>query len=248
MIHGSIADAASFSQLDSERFGIRVARAQVVAEGLTRVLDYCTAENIDLLIARCATGDVVAAQTMERHGFLLTDTLLYYGFDLLRKSIPDYVREFVFRPIQPGDQEPVQLIASEAFKGYAGHYHSDTRLDPHKCDEAYVSWAERSTRLKSAADEVLVAEYKGKVVGFGTLRLNSPQEVEGLLYAVASDCRGRGVCGGLMIHSLRWCQSQGARRMVISTQVTNVSMQKVWCRVGFEPCESYYTFHKWFQE
>lgn len=248
MVHGSTADAASFSQLDSERFGIRVARAHVVAEGLTRVLDYCTAESIDLLIARCATRDVVAAQTMQRHGFLLTDTLLYYGFDLSSKSIPDDTRKFVFRSVQPGDRDQVRLIASEAFKGYAGHYHSDTRLDPRKCDEAYVSWAERSARLKSAADEVLVAEHDGRVVGFGSLRLNSPQEVEGLLFAVGSDCQGRGVCGGLMIHSLRWCQSQGAQRMVISTQVTNVAMQKVWCRVGFEPRESYYTFHKWFQE
>jgi hypothetical protein len=49
-----------------------------------------------------------------------------------------------------------------------------------------------------------------------------------------------------MIGSLQWCRSQGAQRMIISTQVVNVSMQKVWCRVGFEPSHSYYTFHKWF--
>jgi hypothetical protein len=23
-------------------------------------------------------------------------------------------------------------------------------------------------------------------------------------------------------------------------------VQKVWCRQGFEPSKSYYTFHKWF--
>jgi hypothetical protein len=34
--------------------------------------------------------------------------------------------------------------------------------------------------------------------------------------------------------------------MLISTQITNVAVQKVWTRLGFEPSRSYYTFHKWF--
>jgi len=137
-------------------------------------------------------------------------------------------------------------VASEAFKGYMGHYHADRRLDSSKCDAGYSSWAERSCTARDAADEVLVAEHGGKVTGFATLRLNSPQEVEGLLFAVAPESQGKGICRSFMVRSLQWCQEQGAKRMVISTQVTNVSMQKVWCRTGFEPSRSYYTFHKWF--
>ena len=34
--------------------------------------------------------------------------------------------------------------------------------------------------------------------------------------------------------------------MVLSTQVTNLAVQKVWSRLGFEPSRSYYTFHLWF--
>jgi GNAT superfamily N-acetyltransferase len=238
--------AATFSQLDSERFGVRVARAQVVPENLQRVLDFCAAEKIDLIIARCSGSDLVAAQNMEMHGFLLMDTLVYYRFDLLKRTIPEDKGELLVRTLQSGDREQVRSVASTAFKGYRGHYHSDPRLDPRKCDEAYTSWAERSCVPKTAADEVLIAENNGEVAGFGTLRLNSTQEVEGLLFAVAPEWQGRTVCRSLMIGSLRWCHSQGAQRMVISTQVTNISMQKVWCRVGFEPSHSYYTFHKWF--
>ena len=91
-----------------------------------------------------------------------------------------------------------------------------------------------------------MAEDGSNLAGFATLRMNSPEEGEGLLYAVAPEYQRRGVCPALMIHSLRWCRSQGAGRMLISTQLTNISMQKVWCRVGFEPSHSYYTFHKWF--
>ncbi len=239
-------ETAKFSQIDSDRFGIRVARAQVVPDNLPRVLDFCSAEKIDLLIARCSTSDLPAAHDMEMHGFLLTDTLIYYRFDLLKRAIPEDQGELSVRKLQVEDTEQVRRVAIEAFKGYLGHYHADPRLDRGKCDETYASWAERSCIPKTCADEVLVAECSGGVAGFATLRLNSPHEVEGLLFAVAPEWQRHGVCGSLMIQSLEWTAAQGAQSMIISTQVTNISMQKVWCRVGFEPSHSYYTLHKWF--
>jgi len=238
---------AAFSRLDSDRFGIRAARAHIVPETLARVLDFCAAEKIDLLVARCATGDLMAAQSMERLGFQLMDTLVYYRFDLSRRQIPEDKSGFLVRRLRQDDNERVRAIASAAFKGYMGHYHADRRLDREKCDEAYASWAERSC-TKAAADEVLVAEHGGSVAGFGTLRMNSPQETEGLLYAVAPEFQRRGICSSLIAGSLEWTRSQGAHRMLISTQITNVSMQKVWCRLGFEFSHSYYTFHKWFDD
>jgi len=236
------------SEIDSQRFGVRVARAHVVAENLSRVLQSCADESIDLLIARCATTDLAVAQSMEGQGFSLMDTLLYYRFDLTKREIPEDSGEFLVRRLQPGDEEQVRMVAAAAFRGYMGHYHADSRLDRRLCDEAYISWAERSCTPTTAADEVVIAEHDGKVVGFATLRLNSPQEVEGLLFAVAPEFQGRGICRSFMICSLEWARSQGAHQMIISTQVGNISMQKVWCRVGFEPSRSYYTFHKWFNE
>jgi GNAT superfamily N-acetyltransferase len=248
MVHVVETETAAFSQIDSERFGVRAARAQVSAETLPRVLDFCAVEKIDLLIARCPTGDLHAAQSMEADGFLLMDTLVYFGFDLARKAIPEDSGKFLVRTIKPEDKDHVRSIASAAFRGYRGHYHADPRLDRRKCDETYASWAERSAILKAAADEVLVAEHGGNIAGFATLRANSPEEIEGPLVAVAPEYQRLGVCQVLMIHCLEWCRSQRALRMVISTQITNVPMQKVWCRVGFEPSSSYYTFHKWFDE
>ena len=239
-------ETVTFSEIDSQRFGLRVARAHIGADNLAQVLESCAAERIDLLIARCATSDLATAQNMETHGFSLMDTLLFYRFDLTKRAIPEDTGEFPVRSLRPGDEEQIRAVAAAAFQGYMGHYHADRRLDRRQCDEGYVSWAERSCIPKTAADEVIVAEDKGRIVGFATLRLNSPQEVEGLLFAVAPEWQGRGICRSFMIHSLRWCRSQGAQRMIISTQVGNISMQKVWCRVGFEPSHSYYTFHKWF--
>jgi GNAT superfamily N-acetyltransferase len=239
-------EAVSSSQLDSERFGIRVARARITSRNLCDVLDYCEEERVDLLIARCATTEIAAVQKAEARGFLLTDTLLYYQFDLRKRAIPQQASKFLVRSFESGDEDRIRKIAVAAFNGYMGHYHADARLNRQKCDDAYVSWAERSCIPGLAADKVLVAEDNCDVIGFATLRLNSPQEIEGLLFAVTPEYQGSGVCGLFMVRSLEWALAKSAQRMIISTQVTNISMQKVWCRLGFEPSHSFYTLHKWF--
>jgi len=241
-------EAAVFSQIDSERFGVRVARAHVEAENLSRVLAFCTAEQIDLLIARCATSELGNAQKMEAMGFLLMDTLVYYSFDLEKSSIPDDAPRVHLRRFVPGDETQVAKVATEAFQGYYGHYHADPRLERSKCDEGYVSWAVRSCSSKQVATEVLIAERADRIVGFATLRQNTAEEGEGVLFAVAPEAQGMGIYRSFMIHGMRWCEEKEVKRMVVSTQVTNVAVQKVWCRVGFEPAHSYYTFHKWFSD
>jgi len=239
-------ESVAFSEVDSERFGVRVARAHVVPDNLSQVLDFCVSQQIHLLIARCPTSELRAAQEMEGAGFLLMDTLVYYSFDLVRRTIPDDAPRVNVRKILPGDEAEVERVAAVAFQGYYGHYHADPRLDRGKCDEGYVSWAVRSCTLKQVATEVLVAERDNKIVGFATLRMNDPEEGEGVLFGVAPEAQGIGIYRSFMVSGMQWCKEQGVKRMIVSTQVTNVAVQKVWCRVGFEPAYSYYTFHKWF--
>lgn len=239
-------ESALFSDIDSQRFGVRVARAQVGSDNLPQILDFCASERIDLLIARCATTELAIAQKMEVEGFLLMDTLVYYSFDLVKRAIPEDSPRAHLRKIAAADESEVRRVAAGAFQGYYGHYHADPRLDRGKCDEGYVSWAVRSCTSRQVATEVLVAELENRIVGFATLRSNSPDEGEGVLFGVAPEAQGLGIYRSFMVGGMMWCKEQGAKRMVVSTQVTNVAVQKVWCRVGFEPAHSYYTFHKWF--
>jgi GNAT superfamily N-acetyltransferase len=241
-------EAAVVSQIDSERFGVRVARAHIVLENLSRALAFCASEQVDLLIARCPTSELEIAQKLEALGFLLMDTLVYYSFDLEKRTIPDDVPRACVRKFLPGDERQVARVATEAFQGYYGHYHADPKLERGKCDEGYVSWAVRSCTSMQVATEVLVAEHENRVVGFATLRINTPDEGEGVLFAVAPEAQGMGIYRSFMVEGMKWCKEQALKRMVVSTQVTNVAVQKVWCRVGFEPAQSYYTFHKWFTD
>jgi GNAT superfamily N-acetyltransferase len=234
------------SEIDEQRFGIRTARStEVTCESLPGVLDYCRRHDVRLLIARCRVSELAAAQALEQAGGGLMDTLVYYARDLLSTPIPVDTDGVSIRGIRPGDEAPVQAIAVEAFRGYVGHYHADPRPDRAKCDEAYTSWAVRSCTSREVADEVLVADRDGELLGFATLRLNSRTQGECALFAVAPAAQGGGVGRSLMAGGMRWCAAQGAHRMIISTQLINLAVQKVWVRVGFEPDHAYYTFHVW---
>ena len=235
----------ALSAIDEARFGVRTAKATDVRAAHVDALGaFCDGNRVELLVARCSTDDLGAAQAMERAGYILMDTLLYYSRDLLRSPIPDAPAVLV-RPFRAGEEGQVRAVALEAFDDYRGHYHADVRLDRRACDEAYADWAVRSC-VGDAADIVIVAESEGGVTGFLTVRLNSPEEGDVTLSGIARAAQGQGAHRALMIEALNWCKAQGARRTVTSTQVTNVASQKVWTRLGFEPHHSYYTFHKWF--
>src|SRR5947209_357103 len=103
-------ESAAFSEVDSERFGVRVARAVVVADTLQQVLAFCEAERIELLIARCPTSELSTVQSMEAAGFLLMDTLVYYSFDLVRGTVPADSPRVLVRPILPGDETAVEEV------------------------------------------------------------------------------------------------------------------------------------------
>jgi len=235
------------SAIDEERFGIRTARApKVELRMLPSVIDFCRNNVVKLLIARCLVSELRSAQAMEREGFQLMDTLVYYRRELLKMPVPTDVGKAIIRPIQPGEEEKIKAIAAECFRGYLGHYHADEKLDPSKCDEVYISWAYRSCISRDVADNVLVAELHGSVVAFCAVRINRPDEGEVVLNGVAPSAQGQGIYRSLLIHGIQWFLSEGLSRMIISTQITNMAVQKVWTRLGFEPSHAYYTFHKWF--
>jgi len=235
------------SAIDEERFGIRTARAsQVTLATLPIVLDFCRANHVKFLIARCLASELAAAQAMEQKGFILMDTLIYYARSLKKMPIPPDTGKIPVRSIRPGDEEQVKIVAARAFHGYFGHYYADPRLDRTKCDEVYISWAVRSCISREVADEVLVADDGRSILGFATLRINSPKEGEGVLFGVDPLAQGRGIYPSFMIRSMEWFLGRGCTRHVVSTQITNITVQKFWVRLGFEPSHAYYTFHKWF--
>ncbi len=236
----------ALSSIDEARFGIRVARIhEVMPESLDETLQFCRDHAVQMLIARVPSQAIRLVQQLEDIGFRLMDTLVYYRRDVMSAAAEPRSVGLV-RPMRKGEEESVRQIATQAFRGYFGHYHADPRLDPAACDAVYISWAERSCLDRSVADEVLVAEQEGQLVGFLTLQRNAPEQAEIVLNGVLPAAQGRGVYRELVIQAIEQSRAWHAQELLVSTQVTNLAVQKVWVRLGFEPSGFYYTFHKWF--
>lgn len=235
------------STLDEERFGVRTAKSKDFTwPDIPEILTQCGQSHIQLLVARCPTSDLKTAQELERRGFLLMDTLVYYEHNLHLTNVIVHDEKIIIRGILPGEAEDVRTLATESFKGYRGHYHADSRLDVHQCDAVYTDWAYNSCISKNFANEVLVAVLDDEIVGFATLRINDPKESEVVLNGVLPKTQRMGIYRMLIENSLIWSSRRGMKRIIISTQITNIAVQKVWVRVGFQPTSSFYTFHKWF--
>ena len=239
----------AFSALDEERFGIRSARADVISlEDLDVVEGRCRDGRVVFFVVRVPTSSLVVAQEMERRGYLLMDTLLYLDRDLTKEDLPELTGKTVVRPIREGEAERVREVSATAFAGYFGHYHADPKFSTADCDDIYADWAYRGCLDPKVADQVLVAESDGDVIGFCLIKVLDDEVGDGTLYGVHPNHRGRGAYRDLVVAAMKWARGNGCVRMVESTQVTNLVSQKVWARLGFEPFSSYYTFHRWFDE
>lgn len=235
------------SSIDQDRFGIRTAKVHDVnGENYKQVQQFCQEESVALCIARVNVRHLDVVQSMEADGYRLMDTLVYYTFKYAKKEIPIDTNKHVIRSAQAGDVDAISVIARDSFKGYYGHYHADPRLDNDLCDAVYTDWAMTSAQSKNDTDEILVVDYDGMLQGFATLRQNSPVEGEGVLFGVAPQAQGQGIYKSMMIAGMRWCLQQGMEQMIVSTQITNIAVQKVWARLGFEVAYGYYTLHKWY--
>ena len=248
---GGSMNSASFgifiSNIDQERFGIKTARAvDLTTANLPFVLDFCISHDVKLLIARCSISDLDTAQSMEKQGFLLMDTLVYYTFDLVQRPVSCAVCNVNFRPIRAGEAPSIERVAVESFRSYFGHYHADKKLDKKKCDEVYVDWAKKACQANGADENFLVADIQDRIVAFGVFRLNSVDEGELFLGGIHPEYQGQGIYQSFLHRAVEWCLLKNAKRMIISTQLNNVAVQKVLTKFGFEITRGCYTFHKWF--
>lgn len=234
------------SPLDKMRFGIDTGKVYLSEKAhVQQALLEAKEKQIELLVARCKVNDLGVVQEMERNGFFITDTLVYYTHTFRNFQPHALTGDYTIRLFKPDEPVEVREIAKRTFAGYFGHYHADDRLDKQKCDEVYADWSYRSCAEKTDRDDVFVVDENGKMIGFATMRLNSDVEGEGVLFGVVPEAQGKGIYRQLILNAMNWCYERKCERIIVSTQINNIAVQKVWTRAGFEIAYAYYTFHKW---
>lgn len=238
----------SLSKIDQFRFGVVTAKLNIEAGGEIAELFASASKNqVELMIIRVLADNLTVVQELENEGAFLTDTLVYYKKNEMQQCSENLPQGYVSRVATPTDASRLEVVALATFAGYFGHYHSDSHLNKRDCDLVYSSWAAASCTSKNVADAVLLIEKNDVIAAFATIKTTSDGEIEGVLFGVAPEHRGKGLHSSLMTISQNWGVKNKYKSMITSTQLINTAVQKNWCRLGFEPVKSYYTFHKWFK-
>lgn len=230
---------ASISPLDSQRFGVVVARADgVSAKDLPALLSFCEQHDVELLIARCEGTDKAAAQSLADAGMVLLEAQRTYRGPIVPTTPAPDIREAVAE-----DSATIEELARSGFGDMAGHYHADPRLAADACRDAYVDWALRGL-AGEAADVFYVAEVDGLTAGFGMFT-QSGDEVRVQLATVAPWARGRGIYVDFLHRGMAWGSGRGANHLTGVTPFDNIPAQRSFTKAGMRPVASTSTFHGW---
>lgn len=193
--------------------GDQKAEQQVLQALLSEAQKIIDAEGIRYVIASINTNHSLSSATVNhlvRSGFDLINTLISFKMDRkdyhsVRFAQKD-IDSIIIREATQADADSVIKLASSAYR--ITRYHLDARLDKALCDKLYATSVENAVHGRYA-DEVLVAEMEGRVIGYYTAKkvcypLLSITVGYGLLTAVDSSTRGMGVYSLLNNAILDW--------------------------------------------
>lgn len=230
------------SEVESRRFGYRLARCTVAIASSTTPIDISQAieaHGAEVTIIRYpaerAAWFARMTEHLSNHVVIYADTLIYWelkvGSGKPLETVPDV------RTTTPSDLGTIGDLASRIFAGYVNHYSANPLLSAQAASDGYTQWA-MTTHLQ---DAILLLE-AATPVGLATFEL-TPEYLEILLAGVVPSVQGR----GLYAHLLKGLESRardaGLSRVVISTQVHNAKVQRAWARYGLEPLTSFNTIH-----
>jgi hypothetical protein len=241
----------ALSELDAQRFGATTAKVLVEAgDRIDDITKWCTSRQVGLLIARCPTNELALVQEMETKGFYLTDTLVHYRTKDMARCAALMREPYYSRIATNRDANSVERMAREIFHGYSGHYHTDPRLNKGDADLVYSSWARALCERHDSNGVVFLAcaGHDDECAGFLATSVTHSLTCEIVLNGVCGRHQRKGLYASMIAIAKNWAIDNGMEAVRISTKLTNIAVQKVWCRLGFEPFDSYYTFHKWFDD
>jgi GNAT superfamily N-acetyltransferase len=133
-------------------------------------------------------------------------------------------------------------IVRDSFRSYGNHYLANPALDPDLALAGYVEWALGS--LEREPDNVLILTDGRRPVGLATMEQDSTgHDLEVLLAGIAADHQARGLYRHLFDRIDRAAVDRSCHRIVISTQVHNVKVQRAWAKMGLRPFAAITTIH-----
>lgn len=240
------------SEAESRRFGISIGRVVVgydaepgeaLERRLVEVLDEAPEE---LLIVRypSAASRLGAAAGRSAKQVIPADVLTYWEVpaDELARVPGDADPALAVAPGEVTDaaRAALETVLVDSFRGYGNHYTANPALDPDLALAGYLEWAMGA--FEKDPHNAILLTHDGVPVGASTLTEGDGHlEIELAGMTGASQGQGwyRVLLAGIGEEAIR----RGLPRVIISTQVSNVRVQRAWVRAGMKPFAAVTTLH-----
>ncbi len=241
-----------FLEWDSQFFGKRIGSLHgntMTAERMEQALQWSSELALDCAYFLVNTDDPETIRIAERNGFYFQSvrTVVERSLSNLDPVILPPMDGLTLRVGRADDLDLLRPVARHAY--HWTRFAIDPCFPDDKCAEMYDVWLTKSVNHEMA-DEVVVAEYEGKAVGFVTCRLAKDSSAEGTLQliGVAEENRGFKIGQRVVVEAMVWLAKQGMTHASLATQGHNVPVIRFYERLDFTTRSIQFWYHKWFND
>ncbi|MEZ5440764.1 MAG: GNAT family N-acetyltransferase [Lysobacterales bacterium] len=233
-----------YSPLESERYGIEVYRCELTGPIDFRLRREIADAKFALLILRVPAGEAANVQKLLEDVYAVyhADTLVHYVRRLGVHNGPTRTEASKIRLLDASASGELHALALQIFSSYRSHHSACSSLSHTAITEGYADWSVRL--LTNRCARVLGAFENGRMIGFiGWTQKEKSTSAAIELNGVAPANRNRGVYNLLLSSCLSSLDRDSINAVSISTQVWNVSVQRVWQKQGFLLSRAQDTLH-----
>jgi acyl dehydratase len=173
------------------------------------------------------------------------DTLVYYKCQFSKIELRLVKNELRFVEFDISSITILDSLVKNIFSEYTNHYWTNTFLDQGSAILGYIEWAKNYFYHSnhSGFNKKGWIVYKGDIpIGFATVKVDG-KIGEGILYGVLNEFSGGGIYTDIIRFTQNYLKDVGCEEMLVSTQIQNFAVQKVWSREGFYLFQSFDTYH-----
>ncbi len=237
--------SVSAGTAESRRFGIsivnvRCGRSAQPGFDLGQTL---LGTEFDLAVVRFPSGNTEFSSQLSTlsHKTVVTDPTVYWSSFISPEQRPTHLlAETQF--VRTDSIIDVAEVVSSSFHGYRSHWHHNPMTSRVNMVDVYVEWLQSVEQEPSFGTFLLKSALDGQNIGMALLEFRD-SFVEVLLAGVSAMHQGRGHYSVILEGVERVAQSRGLDQVVISTQASNINVQRAWSRKGWVPEMALQTVH-----
>jgi ribosomal protein S18 acetylase RimI-like enzyme len=231
--------------------------ARVLDQLVDEILRHAGSRGIHLVTSKVQPLQIAAIHALERHGFLLMDTLLDFFFDYSRTffdkmSAPQRLDGLRVRLATPEDLPELLTLTETAFAKHFGRYNADPKMPAGTGTKVYQEWVRSS--FSGSADWILIAEVNNRIAGYSVWKKASALEVKHSfdiahhsLAGIHPEFFGHGLYTTLTFEAMRIAHDF-ANHLDGPAHVSNHPVHRGWLKLGWKLAGVRHSFHKWLRD